>query len=282
MNIKNNNGIDMIKCYHKDKKGKECDYYNCLKLKFRYGMELFNNKVSNSSMSKFFNLPLLSPTNLKERLFKLSKYYKELNEKINIELFKKKHQIEFLNSFWYFKILDIDISFILPYDLSEKNNIDIGKNELSISIKEEKIKFNKSKEEIIIEKKYSNKKYKDGDLYIQIVHQFAFIKDIGMISYKNIFLYENNINYNEIPLMFKDNNFDEENINIPLKKLTLKRAITSKEIHESIVENNNDNNFLKSNDKKKALTLNNSSSCPMIINSSDLYKINKQNIQKKY
>ena len=282
MNIKNNNGIDMIKCYHKDKKGKECDYYNCLKLKFRYGMELFNNKVSNYSMSKFFNLPLLSPTNLKERLFKLSKYYKELNEKINIELFKKKHQIEFWNSFWYFKILDIDISFILPYDLSEKNNIDIGKNELSTSIKEEKIKFNKSKEEIIIEKNYSNKKYKDDDLYIQIVHQFAFIKDIGMVSYKNIFLYENNINYNEIPLMFKDNNFDEENINIPLKKLTLKRAITSKEIHESIVENNNDNNFLKSNDKKKALTLNNSSSCPMIINSSDLYKINKQNIQKKY
>ena len=282
MNVKNNNGIDMIKCYHKDKKGKECEYYNCLKLKLRYGMELFNNKVSNSSMSKFFSLPLLSPTALKERLFKISKYYKELNEKINIELFKKSYQIEFWNSIWYFKIHGIDISFILPYDLSEKSNIDIGKNELSILIKEEKLEFNTSVEEILIEKNSSNKKYENDDLYIQIVHQFSFIKNIGMVSYKNIFLYEDNINYNEIPLMFKNDNLDKENINIPLKKLILKRAITSKDVNESIIENNNDINFLKSSDKKNAHTLTNSSSSPMIINSSDLYKINKQNNIKKY
>ena len=282
INVKNNNEIDMIKCYHKDKKGKECDYYNCLKLKFRYGMELFNNKVSNFSMSKFFNLSLLSPTALKERLFKLSKYYKELNEKINIEFFKKTHQIEFWNSIWYFQLHGIDISFILPYDLGEKNNIDIGKNELSILIKEEKIKFNSNKEEMIIEKNSSYKKYNKDDLYIQIVHQFAFINNIGMVSYKNIFSYENNINYNEIPLLFKDDNLDKENINLPLKKLTLKRAITSKDVNESIIENNNDINFLKSSDKKNAHILVNSSSSPMIINSSDLYKINKQNNIKKY
>ena len=82
--------------------------------------------------------------------------------------------------------------------------------------------------------------------------------------------------------MFKNDNLDKENINIPLKKLTLKRAITSKDVNESIIENNNDINFLKSNEKKKELTLINSSSSPMIINSSCLFKINKQNNQKKY
>ena len=280
MKIKNNNGIDLIKCYHKDKKGKECNYYNCLKLKFRYGTELYNYKLNNSSTSKYFNLPLLSPTALKERLFKISKYYKDLNEKINLELFKKTHQIEFWNSFWYFQLHGIDISFILPYDQGEKNNIDIGKNKLSISIKNEKIKFNLSYEEIIIEKISSHNKYEKDDLYIQVVHQFAFIQKIGMVSYKNIFLYENNINYNEIPLMFKDDNPEKENIDIPLRKITLTRSKTTKDIHESIIENDNDIYLLKQKDKKKAHTLVNSSSSPMIINSSDLYKINKQNNQK--
>jgi hypothetical protein len=102
-------------------------------------------------------------------------------------LFKKTHQIEFWNSLWYFQLHGIDISFILPYDQGEKNNIDIGKNKLSISIKNEKIKFNLSYEEIIIEKISSHNKYEKDDLYIQVVHQFAFIQKIGMVSYKNIF-----------------------------------------------------------------------------------------------
>ena len=280
--IKNNNGVDMIKCYHKDKNGKECMYYNCLKLKIEFGTELFNNKLNNGSTCKYINVPLLSPTALKERLYKLSKYYKELNEKIDISNFQKAYQTEFWNSLWYFQLHGIDISFILLYSLDEKNNIDIGKNELSKSIKEEKIKSKAYNQELIISKNCSNKKYENDDLYIQIVHQFAFVQNLGMISYKNIFLFEDNISYNELPLIFKDDIHYKENAGAPLKKATLTRSITNKDIRESFVENNNnDINFLKQNDKNKAHTLKNSSSSPMIIISPNIYKLNNQNIQKK-
>ena len=87
-----------------------------MKLKFRYETELFNHTLKSVTTSKYFSMPLLSPTALKEKLFKLSKYYKDLDEKINIEYFKKEHKKEFWNSIWYFNLHGIDISFILPYN----------------------------------------------------------------------------------------------------------------------------------------------------------------------
>ena len=277
MNVKNYNGIDMIKCYNKDKKGKACEYYNSLKLKFRYGTELYNHTLTNVTTSKYFNMPLLSPTALKEKLFKLSKYYKDLDEKINIEYFKKEHKKEFWNSIWYFNLHGIDISFILPYNQNRKNDIDITSHELNENIEEEKInKMKTNNDEMRIEKNYYNKKYKRNDLCIQIVHQFAFIKHFGMVSYKNIFLYEDNINYNELPLIFYDDITEKENINISLNESNLTRCITTKNIHEPNTEKDytKDIDYMRQSNIKTTHTLINSSSSPMLIN-------NKSN-QKKH
>ena len=272
MNVKNNNGVDMIKCYNKDKKGKVCEYYNCLKLKFRYGTELYNHKISNFETSKYFIIPLLSPTTLKEKLFKISKYYNELGQKIDINYFKKNHQNEFWNSIWYFQLHGIDISFILPYNQTEII-VDTSSHELAKTVETNKINITTDNENIKIEKSDYNFKYEKDDLSMQIVHQFAFIKYLGMVSYKDIYQYEENINYNELPLIFYDNNTDKDNVS--LRESTLTRCITTSNIHEKNNENNynNDFNYLKQSSKKTP-TLINSSSSPMLINN--------QNNQKKY
>ena len=276
MVAKNYNGIDMIKCYNKDINGKVCQYYNSLKLKFRYGTELFNHKLMNYSTSKFYNIPLFSPTPLKEKLFKIMNYYKDLDGKINMDYFKKDHQIEFWNSIWYFKLHGIDISFILPYYQKEYNVIDIKSHQLEKLIENTiNIPSNDEEEEdIIIEKSDYNKKYEKEDLYVQIVHQFAIVKDLGMVSYKNIFLYEDNINYNELPLIFKELNLEKENLS--LRESTLTRCVTTRDIHNTINESeyNNDIDYLEQSNKKSKPTLINSSSSPMLINN--------QNNQKKY
>ena len=69
MHLKNQNGIDMVRCTHKSKDGKSCDYYNCLRLKFRYGAELYNPKFSKLSTCRNLNMTLLSTCSLKEKLF---------------------------------------------------------------------------------------------------------------------------------------------------------------------------------------------------------------------
>jgi len=116
-------------------------------------------------------------------------YYKELDDKVSIDYFKKDHQIEFWNSIWYFELHGIDISFILPYYQKEKYNIDISSHVIDNKIDLDKIKIETldEDEELIIEKNDSNKKYEKDDLCVQIVHQFAFIKYFGMVSYKNIY-----------------------------------------------------------------------------------------------
>ena len=103
-----------------------------------------------------------------------------------------------------------------------------------------------------------------------------------MVSYKDIYLYEDNINYNELPLIFMNSNLEE---NISHRESTLKRSITSRDIHEvnynesdSEISNAsmnsintpkkfvNYNNFLKQNSQKGTQILVNSSSSPMLIN----------------
>ena len=277
MKVKNNGGIDMIKCNNKDKFGKPCEYYNVLYLKFRFGTELYNSKLSNYSTSRYFKIPLLSPTSLKVNLLKIVKYYKELDEEISIDNFKKYHQSEFWNSIWYFGLHGIDISFILPYNQKEKYYVDRVRcvTDSFVELNKINIKETDNDEEIIIEKKnYLNNKYGKGDLCIQIVHQFAFINFLGMVSYKNIYLYEENINYNELPLIFYDSELEQKNLS--LRESTLTRCITTRDINESISEigSFSDIGYLIQSDKKGSQTLMNSSSSPMLINN--------QNNQKKY
>ena len=237
MQVKNQSGIDMVRCTHKNKDGTNCEYYNFLKLKFRYGAELFNQKLTKFSTCQNLSLPLLSTTTLKEKLMEISKQYNELDVTIDIDLFKREHQLEFWNAIWYFKLNNIDISFILPYSdndtelLNEMNNIKYTQplNDYKVSI----VNDNKN---IDIEKSNFKNKYFSEDLCEQIVYQYAFIKDIGMISYKNIFMFEDNINYNEMPLIFENASYIVDNEIINDEEHSLVRCLTSNSF-------NNDNNY---------------------------------------
>ena len=235
MQVKNQSGIDLVKCTYKNKDGTHCGYYNFLKLKFRYGEELFNPKLTKYSSCKNINMPLLSTTTLKEKLIEISKGFKDSKEKIDIDFFKKEYQLEFWNAIWYFELNNIDISFILPYSdndkevLNEMNNI-----KCTQTLNNHKVSIVNDNKNIEIERSNFKKKYFQNDLCEQILYQFAFIKDIGMISYKNVFMYEENINYNELPLAFEDISMpaldDEEH--------TVVRCLTS----NNSFNNNNDYN----------------------------------------
>ena len=287
MQVKNQSGIDMVRCTHKNKDGTYCEYYNFLKLKFRYGAELFNPKLTKLSTCRNFNVPLLSPSTLKEKLLDISKYYNELELKIDIDLFKREHQLEFWNSIWYFKLNGIDISFILPYSdndtdlLDEMNNI-----KYTQALNNHKVNIINDNKNIEIEKSNFQNKYFSNDLCEQILYQFAFIKDVGMVSYKSIFMYEDNINYNELPLIFENIEYIGDNEDISEEEHSLIRCLTSNsfnndssynEINTSFGSNTpitkkhaNYISFLRtSNNKKIQPTLNNSSSSPNLLNNAN-------------
>ena len=312
MHIRIRNGLDMIKCYHRSKDGKNCDYYNCLRLKFRYGTELFNSKLTRLSTSKNFNIPLLTTTSLKENLLELSKYYHDSNKKLDIESFKKNHQLEFWNVMWYFELNNIDISFILPYikvedvNLSEIYNLNNYKDKIAENHKVNIVSDNNNLE---IEKSNLKDKYFEDELCIQDVYQFAFFKNSGMVSYKNIFSYEDNINYNELPLIFKNTELEIEDED---EDHTLTRSHTSNylknindirssninytdynDINNSFGTNTpltkkytNYINFLSQSAKKQIIpTLVNSSSSPSLLNNTsankNLQNSNNYEISKK-
>lgn len=312
MHIRIRNGLDMIKCYHRSKDGKNCDCYNCLRLKFRYGTELFNSKLTRLSTSKSFNLPLLTTTSLKENLLELIKYYNNSNKKLDIESFKKNHQLEFWNAMWYFELNNIDISFILPYlkvedvNLSEIYNLNYYKEKIAENYKVNIVSDNNN---IEIEKSNLKDKYFEDELCIQNVYQFAFFKNSGMISYKNIFSYEDNINYNELPLLFINTDLDIEEED---EDHTLTRSLTSNYLNNNNISNSNINytdyndinnsfgtntpinkaysnyiSFLGQSAKKQIIpTLVNSSSSPSLLNNNtsinaNLNKSNNYEISKK-
>ncbi len=275
----------MERCTHKSKDGKSCDYYNCLRLKFRYGAELFNPKLSKFSSCNDLNITLLSTSSLKEKLFELSKSCKDSGKKINIDLFKKEHPLEFWNCIWYFELNEIDISFILPYSYTEKEIIgEINRMTINKSIESHKVNIINDNKNIEIERSNYKSKYFPNDLCEQTVYQFAFLQEIGMISYKNIFMYEDNINYNEIPLLFENVVYEYENES-QNEEPTLVRCLTSNYLNQSssITDNNDLNtsfgtntpitkkytnyiNFLKQETQKENPTLINSTSSPMLLN----------------
>lgn len=88
-----------------------------LKLNFRFGVELFNSDITNESSSHKDDVILYSPKTLKDRLMKMAL---SLEGDFNVEEFKYKYKVFFWNFVWYFKIVNIDISFMLPYVNSPK------------------------------------------------------------------------------------------------------------------------------------------------------------------
>ena len=223
---KDNYGNVNLKCKTKIKNNIICDGIYEPKLKFRYGEELFNQKdmhniINKRKTSSIKEIKLLFPSELKQQLLQIVSN-RPKNEKLDIEMFR----FQFPNVFWslifYFDLNDIDKSFMLPYLKFDTNKIlDNNLNQNN------NIKYINSKGEESEKDKYCNidlrcnanfefkqfflknkkiKKYDTDNLCIQTVYNLGLINNI-LYSYKNIFSYEENISYNELPIIIfeKDN-----------------------------------------------------------------------------
>ena len=229
---KNKKGHEILKCKSKLKNGKICNGLFEPKLKFRFGEELFNQKNLNNLINKrktsvIKEIKLLFPNELKQQLLQIvSNLHK--NEKFNLESFR----FNFPNVFWslifYFDLNNIDKSFMLPYlnfdankvfesnlnenikyDLSNKKGKKIEKDE-HFTIDLNITKNFQFKNFFLGEKEL--KKFDSENLYIQNIYNLGLIDNI-FYSFKNILSYEENISYNELPLII----FDKEKYS-PLTK----------------------------------------------------------------
>ena len=118
---KDKNGKERIICKSKNKNNnnKVCDGIFQPKLKFRFGEELFNQRdafnLSNKRKTSLFKeIKLLLPSELKQKLFQITKNLNS-NEQLDIENLR----FIFPNVFWslifYFDLNNIDKTFMIPY-----------------------------------------------------------------------------------------------------------------------------------------------------------------------
>jgi hypothetical protein len=149
------------------------------------------------------------------------------------------------NIYWslifYFELNKIDKSFMLPYtnfdsNIAFENKLD--ENIINIKKKEEngqdhnvdlKVKKNFNFKNIFYINENEIKKYDTDDLCIQNVYNLGLIDNL-LYSYKNILDYEDNIGYNQLPLIL----FEED----------LCSPITKRSSIMIFNENENYNNFL--------------------------------------
>ena len=215
------NDKEAIKCNHKTKEGKICDNLCEQNFKFRFGEELFNQKITiNQNFRYFTSIPnsinLKSPTELKNYLLKIATNIKN-EDKFDIENFRFIYPDLFWSLIWYFDLNNIDKTFMLPYEnivknidsKAKNNNIKYvyNKNDLNdINKKNDgkivyKINAKNNKKINIFKNKKEITKYKTEDLCIQNVFELTILENIGILSYKNLYLYKNNLSYNEMPLL---------------------------------------------------------------------------------
>ena len=224
-------GFARLKCTNKNKEGKICNNLCEQNFKIRLGEELFNQKLAINQLYRYLtsmpcSIILLSPTEIKNVLFQIATNKKK-EEKFDILNFKLNYPEIFWSLVWYFDLNNIDKSFMLPYERTlKKNNIETSKNSVEYfynkSDKDENTNQNDNKNKKIYKINAKNKKnkinifknkkkiekYKTEDLCIQNVFEFGIIENSGLFTYKNLFICEKNISYNEIPLLpfDKDNN----------------------------------------------------------------------------
>ena len=232
---KDNNEKQRIRCRNKNKNN-SCNYFYEPLIRISLGKELYNktiicNNYSNNTYNKIKTslieeIELMSPDEIKKSLLNIYSNSKK-EEKFDVELFKLKYPDIFWNLIIYFEYNNIDFSFMLPYsplnpikneqkfETDFKNYLNYEKNINNESIYEkinenEKIidflnDDNANKFQIFNNRKKN--KYKDENLILQNVYNFEISEKLGMVSYKSIFLYEENIGFNELPLIVpeKDN-----------------------------------------------------------------------------
>ena len=180
-----------------------CGDWNLQKLNFRIGTELYNQNITTNNSSQKQGVILLSPTNLKKKLMNI--LYSLKDKPFDIDNFRKKYPEEFWNSVWYFKLKEIDISFMLPYlvpvymnKLVTNNNI---RNSLKFIIEQTKkdkpfkICNDEIKSANIKTINIANKinEFNSDILCIQKVYQIAIFQIVGMLIYKPTEPYRRNI-----------------------------------------------------------------------------------------
>ena len=246
---KDKNGHERLKCKTKMKNNKVCDGIYEPKLKFRFGEELFNQKDVYNIMNKrktsvIKEIKLLLPSELKQQLLQIVSNLNK-KDKVDIEMLRFNYPNVFWSLIFYFDLNDIDKSFMLPYFNFDSNKV------LEKSSKENVEYINSKKEDnenekdklfnidLKITKNFNfkkfflqdneTKKYNSENLCIQNVYNLGLIDNI-LYSYKNVFSYEENISYNELPIII----FEKENYSYISKRSS------------AIVFNENDtfNNFI--------------------------------------
>ena len=244
---KENNNVEGIKC--PGKLGDiPCNNIIKPKLKFRFGEELYNQKLNIDHSNKFSTsifkcIDFLSPSGIKRKLLDISSFKKKAVN-LDVENFRINYPEIFWNIIWYFELYKIDKSFFLPYDryksknyrnneiqnhikLLDKNKdvhpYNVNRNSINKNENEEEknnskiicnpfhyfdkdvkvIDLRKNKTKLnIFSKMNIRQKYIKDDLCLQKVYDFAFLVKIGMINFKNLFSYEKNIAFNEMPIIF--------------------------------------------------------------------------------
>jgi hypothetical protein len=181
----------------------KCGDWNIQKLNFKIGTELYNKNLTSNHSSLKEGVILYSPTNLKKKLLNILSSSNE--KKFELNNFRMKYPEEFWNSVWYFKLKEIDISFMLPYTSpvylckygNEKNLSNFAK--FSMEEQRESRIFTMVNNEIknpnikIRKLHYQYIKFNHDILCKQNVYQIAIFKIVGMIVYKIPDSYRGNI-----------------------------------------------------------------------------------------
>ena len=224
---KDTHGFERIKCNNKNKEGKLCEHLCEQNFKFKFGQELYTKATNSNQAHKYvtsipFSIILLSPSEIKNNLLQLALNKKKDDhfEHFDIVNFRTNYPDIFWSLIWFFDINNIDKSFMLPYENSLRNHKFKAKNSkieyfYSIHEKEEDMAKNKninkkihiinSKTDIkklnVFKNRKRKSKYNTDDLCVQNVYEFAIIENIGILTFKNLSIYEKNISYNEMPLL---------------------------------------------------------------------------------
>ena len=224
-------GHERLKCKTKMKNNKICDGIYEPKLKFRFGEELFNQKdisniINKRKTSVVKEIKLLFPSELKQQLLQIVTNIPK-QERLDIEMIRYNFPNVFWSLIFYFDLNDIDKSFMLPYLNFDANKIlenNINSNIEYINSKKEENENEKDKyfnidlkltkhfdfKKFFLQKNII-KKYDTDNLCIQTVYNLGLINNI-LYSYKNIFSYEENISYNELPIIiFEKDNYSKLN-----------------------------------------------------------------------
>ena len=238
---KDSNGFERLKCNNKNKEGKICDNLCDQKFKFKFGEELYNQKIGINQIFRFYtsfsnSISLLSPNEIKNKLLQIAALNSKKKEKFDVENFRYDYPDIFWSLVWYFDLNNIDKSFMLPYDYILKNkdsNSDDSKkinyiydkfnpkqksndpkkdnnNNNNKNIKRKSILIktvnrinvkNTNNKFNMFKKRKKERRYKTEDLCVQKLFDLAIIENIGLLTYKSLLIYQKNVAYNELPLL---------------------------------------------------------------------------------